>query len=355
MTDVGAYLPHAVEPISEKQIQILVKGWQQDLAVYENPRDLTNLGRRVEFIRAAARKAGHSRNTLNEIGAVLWDTIRKAGAVSAEIERSDPKSTLKQGPVYYHNRREDVPTAANLGYQTPLQRQRWELCASLPDIEVAHLRDKIIGSADKTLTQSELIAAAKAWLREQEIEQQAERIAAGVVVDADGPFDVIEIDPPWPYGTRYDPDGRRGAPPYPEMTLDEIAALPVAERAADDCILWLWTTHKFMRHSFPLLDRWGFEDKQIVTWVKDRMGLGSWLRSQSEFCIMAVRGNPQVLLTNQTTVIHGDLREHSRKPDEFFSMVEGLCLGLRRYQWFAREAREGWASGGNDTEKFSDE
>ena len=75
MTDVGAYLPHAVEPISEANLgKILVKGWQQDLAVYENPRDLpANLGRRVEFIRAAARKAGHSRNTASEIGAVLWD------------------------------------------------------------------------------------------------------------------------------------------------------------------------------------------------------------------------------------------------------------------------------------------
>jgi N6-adenosine-specific RNA methylase IME4 len=122
--------------------------------------------------------------------------------------------------------------------------------------------------------------------------------------------------------------------------------------AADDCVLWLWTTHKFMRDSFTLLDGWGFKDKMIVTWVKDRMGLGSWLRSQSEFCIMAVRGRPVISLTNQTTVLNGKMREHSRKPDEFYRMVDSLCHG-RKLDFFSREHRDGWAQYGNDPEKFS--
>ena len=79
-----------------------------------------------------------------------------------------------------------------------------------------------------------------------------------------------------------------------------------------------------MRHSFPLLDRWGFANKQIVTWEKQKIGLGSWLRSKTEFCIMAVRGSPAIHLTNQSTIVHGAAREHSRKPDEFYELVE-LC------------------------------
>lgn len=138
---------------------------------------------------------------------------------------------------------------------------------------------------------------------------------------------MISIDPPWPYGTEYDPHGRRAANPYPEMSLEDIAGLSIP--AADDCVLWLWTTHKFMRHSFGLIDQWGFRDVAILTWVKDRMGLGSWLRSQTEYCIMAVKGSPPIQLTNQTTVIHGPLREHSRKPDAFFDMVDGLCVGAK--------------------------
>jgi N6-adenosine-specific RNA methylase IME4/ParB-like chromosome segregation protein Spo0J len=194
-------------------------------------------------------------------------------------------------------------------------------------------------------------ATARLRERESDIQAQREAIARGEVRAGIGPFDVIVIDPPWPYGTEYSPYWR-GACPYPELPIEEIAALSVAACAADDCVLWLWTTHKFMRHSFALLDRWGFEEKAIGTWAKDRIGLGSWLRSQSEFFIMAVRGRPVINLTNQTTVLNAKLREHSRKPDEFYAMVESLCLGVRRYEWFGREAREGWFVGGNDTERF---
>ncbi len=167
----------------------------------------------------------------------------------------------------------------------------------------------------------------------------------------EGIFNVIVVDPPWPYGTEYDPSGRRAANPYREMSLEDIAAIDLP--IADDCVMWLWTTHKFMRDSFAILDTWGFRDVAIVTWVKDRMGLGSWLRSQSEFCIMAVKGKPVINLTNQTTVINGPLREHSRKPEEFYEMVDGLCTG-RKLDWFARQQRKGWAVYGVDAERFDE-
>ncbi len=191
--------------------------------------------------------------------------------------------------------------------------------------------------------------AIKSEARRQDLEAQKAVIEGGAIESVDGHFEVIVVDPPWPYGTKYDPDGRRAANPYPEMSLDEIAAIELP--ASEDCVLWLWTTHKFMRHSFKILDAWGFRDVAILTWVKDRMGLGSWLRSQSEFCIMAVKGNPKVTLTNQTTVIHGPLREHSRKPDEFYQLVESLCIG-RRLDYFSRQHRLGWQTFGNDTAKF---
>lgn len=181
------------------------------------------------------------------------------------------------------------------------------------------------------------------------VDAQREEIEGGEIAEPEGFYSVLVIDPPWPYGTKYDSDGRRAANPYPEMSLDELQAMELP--AADDCVLWLWTTHKFMRHAFGLLDAWGFRDVAILTWVKDRMGLGTWLRSQSEFCIMAVKGRPTIHLTNQTTVIHGPMREHSRKPDEFYAMVDALCVG-RKLDYFSREQREGWEQAGNDVAKF---
>jgi len=162
-------------------------------------------------------------------------------------------------------------------------------------------------------------------------------------------FDVVVIDPPWPYGTEYDEETRRIGSPYPEMSLEEITNIDIP--AKDDCVLWLWTTHKFMRESFKILDKWGFTDKVILTWVKNRMGMGSWLRSKSEFCIMAIKGNPIITLTNQTTILNADVREHSRKPDEFYKMVDSLCVGIK-LDYFSREKRDGWYQYGNETNKF---
>jgi len=196
--------------------------------------------------------------------------------------------------------------------------------------------------------------------READLARQAEEIAAGKLNTPPGPFGIIVVDPPWPYtehgSNPLDTHGHRAANPYPEMSLDEIRAdglIEVAGKADDDCVLWLWTTHKFMRHSFELLDAWGFEDKAILTWVKNKMGLGNWLRSKSEFCIMAIKGKPTIALTNQTTVLNGKAREHSRKPDEFYVLVESLCLNeSKKYDRFARELRDDWECSGNDPQKF---
>ena len=193
------------------------------------------------------------------------------------------------------------------------------------------------------------LKAIKKIEREKEIEETLAEIESNAFTPPSKKYDVIVIDPPWPYGTDYDPDGRRSASPYPEMSLEDIKAIQLP--SANDCVLWLWTTHKFMRYSFDILDSWGFRDVAILTWVKNRMGLGSWLRSQSEFCIMAVKGHPKVNLTNQTTVIYGEMREHSRKPDEFYKLVDSLCVGYK-IDWFSREKREGWDQYGAEYDKF---
>ena len=135
------------------------------------------------------------------------------------------------------------------------------------------------------------------------------------------------------------------------MSAEELCALPVASLAHDDCALWLWTTNAFMRQAYMCLDAWGFTEKTILTWVKQKMGTGDWLRGQTEHAVLAVRGNPVVRLTNQTTVLNAPTREHSRKPDEFYALVDALCPGSK-LEMFAREGREGWQRWGAEAEKF---
>lgn len=166
-----------------------------------------------------------------------------------------------------------------------------------------------------------------------------------------GPFRVLVADPPWAYTKRKDDGSHRSALSYPDMTTEEICALPVRPIAHEDAVLWLWTTNAFMRDAYRVLDAWGFEEKTILTWAKDRMGTGDWLRGQTEHCILAVRGKPLVMLTNQTTLLTASLREHSRKPDEFYAIVDALCPGSK-VELFARQPRSGWVAWGAESEKF---
>ena len=272
------------------------------------------------------------------------ETYRQAKTV---VDKADPAlvQAMDKGEIA-------ISTAAILTKATPEEQRQ---AAAYPSMAVSiakatKIKEREIKEAAKQ--QKQAVSEEKKQARINDINAQAALISESAPEIPAGPFHVISIDPPWPYGTEYDPHGRRAANPYPEMSLEDIAGLEIP--AADDCVLWLWTTHKFMRHSFSLLDKWGFRDVAILTWVKDRMGLGAWLRSQTEYCIMAVRGSPPVQLSNQTTVIHGPLRDHSRKPDAFYDLVNGLCVGAK-LDYFSREKREGWAQVGNTLDLFTAE
>ena len=168
---------------------------------------------------------------------------------------------------------------------------------------------------------------------------EALREKAKDVKAPEGLFDVIVVDPPWNYGTEYDLEGRRCASPYPEMSLEEIKAIKLPMN--ENCIVFLWTTNSFLHEAFHLLEAWNLEPKTVLTWVKNTLGLGDWLRGKTEHCILAIKGKPIKYLTNQSTVIFGENKGHSRKPTEFYALVDSLCYG-RKLDYFGRENREGW-------------
>jgi N6-adenosine-specific RNA methylase IME4 len=182
-------------------------------------------------------------------------------------------------------------------------------------------------------------------IKEIEHEEKIEilRKEIPLLIPPDGPFDVIVVDPPWPYGNEYDAEGKRSASPYPEMSIEKIKAIKLS--SSENCVLWLWTTNAFMHEAYHILDVWGFEPKTILTWAKDRMGLGQWLRNQTEHCILAVKGSPTVDLKNQTTILNAKNKGHSTKPDEFYDLVDSLCIGSK-IDWFSRTPRLGWATFG---------
>ena len=186
---------------------------------------------------------------------------------------------------------------------------------------------------------------------EHDIKAQAEAIENGGVELPDGVYEVIVLDPPWENlkGIDYDHGGFTGRPHYPTLSFEEIAALPIP--AAENCCLWMWTTWMHIDEAYRIVKGWGFEIRGLVTWDKRAIKLGRWLRHSTEHCIFATKGNVRLLRNDVGTLISEVSREHSRKPEAFYKMVETTCMG-RRLDYFSREKREGWDQLGNDPQKF---
>jgi N6-adenosine-specific RNA methylase IME4 len=197
-----------------------------------------------------------------------------------------------------------------------------------------------------------------------EVEEQKNEIEKGNLPVLENKYHVISIDPPWPYELKldeegepirnestYDANGRRAANKYPEMSIKEISEIDLP--VADDSVVWLWTTHKFLPDAFNILKAWGLEYKATMVWDKEKIGLGHWLRMQCEFCLLATKGKPVWDNTKERDILRVARREHSRKPDEFFNIITEMCRGAK-LEYFSREQRDGWDTFGNDMDKFND-
>lgn len=294
-----------------------------------------------------ARKAKLGDQAVNYAHSIKIDAERLLGGFLRETEKNT--GTRGQVSAFSGGTKAvppgDVPTLADLGLSKKLSAESQALHA---------IAEKSPEQFQAIRTGTKTIQDIKAEIKQERKAAIVESIAAEPPTPPKGPFRVIVVDPPWKYESRAEDPTHRARNPYPDMELADIKALPIPALAHTDCILWLWTTNAFMREAFECLDAWGFENKTILTWTKSNLGLGNWLRGKTEHCLMAVRGKPIVTLTNQTTHLVGPLREHSRKPDEFFAMVESLCPG-NKLEMFSRQKRDGWQSTGAEENHFADE
>ena len=133
-------------------------------------------------------------------------------------------------------------------------------------------------------------------------------------------FATILADPPW----RFNNQATRAATDnfYPTMTVEQIAAEPFAQLAADNCHLHLWVPHSFLPAAFTVMQVWGFSYKSIFTWVKPHYGLGNYWRSAVEFMLLGVRGRLPFRDSSQRNWIELDTTEHSVKPEEIRTLIE---------------------------------
>ncbi len=182
-----------------------------------------------------------------------------------------------------------------------------------------------------------------------------------------GRYATILADPPWRFANRTGkmaPEHKRLLR-YPTMSIDEIKGLPVAQLAAPKAHLYLWVPNALLSWGLQVVEAWGFEYKTAITWYKvrkdggpDGRGVGFYFRNVTELVLFGVKGKNNRTLNpgrTQTNIIVTRKREHSRKPDELYQIIES-CSPSPRLEIFARFKRDGWKQWGNeDVDQNSDE
>lgn len=175
----------------------------------------------------------------------------------------------------------------------------------------------------------------------------------------EGGFKTVLADPPWRFTNRTGkvaPEHRR-LDRYSTMTLDDIKAIPVVDTAAPNAHLYLWVPNALLPEGLAVMEAWGFRYVSNVVWAKrrkdggpDGRGVGFYFRNVTELLLFGVRGSMRTLspARSQVNMIETRKREHSRKPDEQYELIEACSPGPH-LELFARYPREGWTVWGDES------
>lgn len=173
-------------------------------------------------------------------------------------------------------------------------------------------------------------------------------------------YQIIYADPPW--NEQGGGKIKRGADRhYPLMKTKDICKLPVQSIVDINAHLYLWVTNNFLKDGLQVVEAWGFRYITMVTWVKDKIGLGQYFRGQTEHCMFCVRGMLPYKKENgkrcqHPTVFHADRTKHSKKPEKMREIIEHVSgqSDRKMLEMFARDRAEGWDVWGNEVEEKLD-
>ncbi len=182
-----------------------------------------------------------------------------------------------------------------------------------------------------------------------------------ILPKSNGKFSTILADPPWRFQNRTGkmaPEHKR-LMRYPTMKVNEIMELPINEMAAERSHLYLWVPNALLQDGLDVMSAWGFKYKTNLIWYKirkdngpDGRGVGFYFRNVTEVLLFGARGSIRTLDPGRTQVniISARKREHSRKPDETYDLIESCSPGPY-LELFARHPRKNWVQWGNEIEQ----
>lgn len=186
--------------------------------------------------------------------------------------------------------------------------------------------------------------------------------AQDFVKEVTGKYKTILADPPWRFANntgKVAPEHKRLSR-YPTLSLQEIMDIPVNSIADKEAHLYLWVPNALLAEGLEVMEKWGFTYKTNVVWYKirkdggpDGRGVGFYFRNVTELILFGIKGKIRTLQPGRTQVnlLATRKREHSRKPDELYPIIEACSPGPY-LELFARGGRKGWSAWGNQADNY---
>jgi N6-adenosine-specific RNA methylase IME4 len=290
-------------------------------------RESKEIARAVGMVKAAGFKIADINKVVEKL---LWH-VRKTGEKIDELERKPGARTDLE------------PYESAFG--------RFLIVAEISDRTASHWQSVYTGYTDEQFREKiELLKQDGDVLALWDFYRRVGIGAHQAASEPGGKYRSIVVDPPWPVEKiEREARPRQREFDYPVMTVEQIAGLrdellQIAEPSG--CHVYLWFIQKYRREAFQVFDAWGVKDECFLTWVKN-VGFTpfSWMYS-TEHVLFGRIGDLPLLRKGCRLDFSGKVREHSRKPDEFYNLVCRVSPA-RRLDWFGREKREGFDLYGN--------
>lgn len=297
--------------------------------------------RAIEKLDLAKEVMDQKKNEAQDLAGALLDAEVRIGQLFKALPKAEAGRPSKISTTGGTNKTTKKATIEKLGFGKT-QAERFETLAEHPEI-VEQVKAEAIENDDLP-TRTEVLNRVRTVQKAAEVEEIRQKPAAST----NGIYDVIVIDPPWPMQKieRDCAPNQVKSLDYPTMTEDELRGFKLP--MADDCHVWLWTTHKFLPMAFRLLEHWELKYVCCFTWHKNGgfqpFGLPQY---NSEFALYARRGTPVFVDVKAfNTCFQAPRGRHSEKPEEFYDIVRRVTGGSR-IDIFSRRKIDGFDQYGN--------
>ena len=307
-----------------------------EVKTIDDAKKIVNL---AEAARVYAREVELGLEAQNHAAEIKLRAQRRGGEILAKMD-ADGKRETRGGDRKSKSQDDTLipPTLDDLGI-SKADSSRWQQIAQLPADQFEAVIAETMG-ADKELTTAAMLREAQSVKRDQVYADKTQQQLP------DGKYQVFYADPPWQYSNSG--FAQSAANQYPTMPTDSICLFPISDMAMDDSVLFLWVTSPLLPDGLRVMGKWGFEYKASMVWVKDRApGIRFWVDTRHEILLIGARGS---FMPRETfdSVHEEAVTRHSKKPEEYYAMIESMFPNAKMIELFSRNARDGWEAWGNE-------